>query len=235
MTTYAVRITGKILDGFESGQVRASLKELFKLTDERVEKFLYGGPVTVKQHLAPSVALKYQKTLNQIGLETEVEREEEVVTDKSEPIPETKISEKSLISENKNTQPEESIVKTFNAQPIGNNESVPQSVKQPQATEQPIVQAKKIGQEESFNSSESFNIAPVGAQIGPSSPDAPPPPDVSHLSSSEIGDRLEPEKPPPPPPPNTDHFKLDPVGTTLAKPKEFIELDLDLSYLSLDK
>lgn len=64
---YDVVFNGEVLPGFMLETVKSAFSELFKISEERVEKIFSGARVTLKSGLEQSAAQKYQRTLEGVG------------------------------------------------------------------------------------------------------------------------------------------------------------------------
>lgn len=65
--SYSVAVTGKIVDGFELAQVKASVSKLFKLNGEQVEKIFSGKPVVIRRAVEKEQAVKLRSALVKVG------------------------------------------------------------------------------------------------------------------------------------------------------------------------
>ncbi len=65
--TYSVVMTGKIADGFEMDQVKASVGGLFKLNNDQLNKMFSGKPVAIRRGLDKQQALKLRAVLTKAG------------------------------------------------------------------------------------------------------------------------------------------------------------------------
>ncbi|HEB28646.1 MAG TPA: hypothetical protein ENI05_12885 [Porticoccus sp.] len=64
---YSVVVSGKIAEGFELSQVKASVGTLFKLDEGRVEKLFSGKPVAIRRGVEKASALKLRSALAKVG------------------------------------------------------------------------------------------------------------------------------------------------------------------------
>jgi uncharacterized membrane protein YjgN (DUF898 family) len=64
---YDVVFNGEVLPGFMLESVKTAFSDLFKISEERVEKIFSGARVTLKSGLEQGAAQKYQRTLESVG------------------------------------------------------------------------------------------------------------------------------------------------------------------------
>ena len=71
--TYNAVYYGKILDGFNSDQVKHNLIKLFSLSAEKAEKILKSKKVVLKKNVAKETAEKYREALARAGIDIVLE------------------------------------------------------------------------------------------------------------------------------------------------------------------
>ncbi|MFC1649948.1 hypothetical protein ACFL2X_00110 [Candidatus Latescibacterota bacterium] len=72
-TSYNLIFRGVIADGHDAETVRKNIAELFKVSEEKVERLFSGRPVTVKKNVDKATALKYQSAFKKAGALCSVE------------------------------------------------------------------------------------------------------------------------------------------------------------------
>ena len=69
---YKVLFEGKVLPGFETNEVRARLKKLFKADEERMDRLFSGKAYAIRKAISEKEARKYEKTINKAGAECRI-------------------------------------------------------------------------------------------------------------------------------------------------------------------
>lgn len=65
--SFSVVVTGKVVDGFELGQVKANVGKLFKLTEAQIDKMFAGKPVAIRRGIDKEQAIKLRSALAKAG------------------------------------------------------------------------------------------------------------------------------------------------------------------------
>jgi hypothetical protein len=74
---YKIILLGKIIDGFDSAEVKEKLAIVFEKTEKQIEKLLKKGkPVVVRKNLTAEFALRYKEGLEKIGVLCQIEGDE---------------------------------------------------------------------------------------------------------------------------------------------------------------
>lgn len=263
MERYDIYFRGELLEGAELAGARAALGQLFKASDATLDKLFSGKLQAIKRDCDKATALKYQTAMRKAGVKAVISAVENNANETANPAkPSTpneteqaapakpKLARKAgnaaeriaalaagpdvaftkddeqteTVSDNKTTadtatedQPKLTVA------PAGANLIDKQYLKPPVEVE-PI--------------SHDYDIAFVGAQMSTAEPvNAPPAPDVNHMSMGEVGDdiptiaRFSEEELQDP---DTSHIETCPAGTDfsdLVQPAE--EHDMDLSDYSV--
>lgn len=71
--SFMVVFQGELVDGFELGQVKQNLKELFKVSQEKIEQIFVLPAVVVKKNLSHELAQQFQTQLQKHGLITVIQ------------------------------------------------------------------------------------------------------------------------------------------------------------------
>ncbi len=72
-TSYNLIFRGVIADGHDAETVRKNIAELFKVSENKVERLFSGHPVTVKKNIDKATVLKYQSAFKKAGALCSVE------------------------------------------------------------------------------------------------------------------------------------------------------------------
>ncbi len=182
MSRYEIAFSGQLVPGAQPEQVKANLARLFQADAQRIAMLFSGRRIVIKQDLDAAGAEKYRTTLERAGARVEVRAlEMEVEEIVLAPPPAPSAAASS---------PTAAITT-----PIGTLKVVPRDEYMAAFIE---VQAPDFG------------IAPVGADLQDSKPDAPPPAvNLSQFSLAPVGSDMG-EKPRAAagPVPDTSHLKL---------------------------
>ena len=66
-TLYDIYFAGRLVEGFEAGEVRENLVKLFKLNDVALEKLFSGKPQPIKRGVDKAGAIKYKTAMARAG------------------------------------------------------------------------------------------------------------------------------------------------------------------------
>jgi len=72
---YRVVFEGGILDGYEVDEVRRNLANLFKVSEDKIERFFWGKRLGVKKAVDYQTAMKYLEVFEKAGLRCSVEEQ----------------------------------------------------------------------------------------------------------------------------------------------------------------
>lgn len=80
---FNVKVTGKIIDGFEKNSAVAALAKLVKINEEMAGNILANAPVSIKNNVDNETGQKYTRALTKIGIGCELEP---VSTNQQQPV-----------------------------------------------------------------------------------------------------------------------------------------------------
>jgi capsular exopolysaccharide synthesis family protein len=70
---YRVVLEGRVLDGFQAGEVKRNLANLFKVSEDEIERFFWGRRLGVKKAVDYQTAVKYLEVFERTGVRCWVE------------------------------------------------------------------------------------------------------------------------------------------------------------------
>lgn len=189
--SYNIYFAGDIADGESLDEVRRKVGALFNAREATLDKLFSGKRQLIKRNCSEDEAVKYQSAMRRAGaLATITLATADAKTDSA-------------------AQAAHIAAAATSTAPAGPTPSelalAPEGTDVLRPTERRTAPARHIDLS-------AFSVADVGEHLGFSAPQAPPPPDTSHLTMADIGDRI-PGLPATPTPPVPDTLSL-----TLAEP-----------------
>ncbi|PID55184.1 MAG: hypothetical protein CR978_00310 [Gammaproteobacteria bacterium] len=256
MERYDIYFRGELLEGMELASARSALGKLFKASDATLDKLFSGKLQAIKRNCDKPTALKYQNAMRKAGVRavvTAANGEDKTSknlakphnTEQADAAPaKPKLARRAknaaeriaalaarpdiAFSDKTNTEATAAVSNQarqskFTVAPAGANLIDEQYQKEP-------VQAAQVDA--------NYDVASVGAQMSTATPvQAPPPPDVSHMSMGKVGETIptiarftEEELQNP----DVSHIETCPEGTDFSDLVTLVEeSDMDLSDYSM--
>ncbi len=256
MERYDIYFRGELLEGMDLASARSALGKLFKASDATLDKLFSGKLQAIKRNCDKPTALKYQNAMRKAGVRavvTAANGEDKTSKNLAEPHnteqADAAPAKPKLTRRAKNAAERIAALAArpdiafsnkpdFNTTDGSTNQAFQSKFTLAPTGADLLDEQHQQAPVETAQINTNYDLAEVGAKMSTASPaQAPPPPDVSHISMGEVGDTIptiarftEDELQNP----DVSHIETCPEGTDLSDlvaPAE--ENDMDLSDYSM--
>lgn len=198
--TYNIYFSGDIAEGEVLEDVRRRVGALFNARDATLDKLFSGRTQLIKRNCSHDEAIRYRDAMRRAGALATLSPTDSTAT-ATQDAADTHTS--GPADSRPGTAGESRVSSEISLAPAGTEVLLPAERR---AASQPGVILPD------------FRLAPAGERLGEPGPEAPSPPDTSHISASEIGGALPGlSGSAPPPPPDTSELSLADVAAGLLE------------------